>query len=564
MTGELADDRFLSIALFLLFLACCLSLSMWASPDLRDEDSLFTDTDRPGPMRSGLAFTGDFISVAGVLYLIGIVAVAGTDGVLVVAAAAASPLLMRRWLAGKLPIRKGWSFGDVLAHRLPSGPARRAAATGALVATVPLLVAQLVPIGQITAALMGLPGEAGEQAGIVLVGALMLACVTIGGARGATALQICKAAAFLVMGPLLCCLVLFQFRWDPGAMLSAASRAKGSADAYLSFGGLFGTDLTGMLDLASITVTVLLGAAFLPYLVTRLSGCDEVWIARRAAGWGAGAVILLCTAAVILGFGLRALVGARELAEQGPRGGNNLLLLAAALDGNGTGHPGMLLTFVSCAAFLAVLASASVLLLSASAALVHDLGWGAGTGTGSGRGAAAKGRAPVPGQPSPARHMPGNVRARLALLGVGAVCLVLAVVAREVNPQFWLTLTYTQAASVLLPALCYSLGRRPFPLAALRRCVYGGTAVTLALVAFSPAMSGAPDAVFPHADWQLWPLYAPGLVSVPAGFVLGAIRRAGEGAPDSGTRPAPGPGPVGTVPPQDPRGGAARDELAGR
>ena len=83
-----------------------------------------------------------------------------------------------------------------------------------------------------------------------------------------------------------------------------------------------------------------------------------------------------------------------------------------------------------------------------------------------------------------------------------------------------LVLTYTEAATVVLPALGCTLLWPGFTLRGLRWCVYGGTLVTLALLAVSPAVSGSPDSVFPHEDWAVFPLYAPGLVSVPLAFLL--------------------------------------------
>jgi len=520
----LVADRATAIAVFLVFIACCLFVCMLTSPDLHDGgDDFYTQDAAGGPLRQGLALTGDFISAAGVLYLCGVVAVASYDGVLLIAATALSPLLLKVWLAERLPEGGGWTLGDVFARRLPAGPARRAAGVVTLVASVPLLIAQLVPIGQITAALMGLPGEKGEIAGIVLVGVLMLACAAIGGVRGSTLLQIGKAVAFLLLAPLLALLVLQQFHWDYAEVLSQAAHGSGAGDAYLAPGRLFGTGTTGRIDTLSLGFTVLLGAAFLPNLVMRLSTNSGAEGARRATSWAVGAICLLCVTAVLLGYGIQALAGADGLREAGPRGGNNLLLLAAALDGSAPDSPGTLLTFISCAAFLTVMASASVLLLAGSAAIVRDMGRAR--------------TSPATGE----RAVSSPAWARLALIGVGAVCIVLAVLGRGADAQFWLTLTYTEAASVVLPALCYSLLWARFTVHGLRWCVYGGTLVTVVLLAFSPAVSGGPHALCPHADWHLFPLHAPGLISIPLGFLLGLLgsarTRSGNAAPAPAAAP---------------------------
>lgn len=43
--------------------------------------------------------------------------------------------------------------------------------------------------------------------------------------------------------------------------------------------------------------------------------------------------------------------------------------------------------------------------------------------------------------------------------------------------------------------------------------------MTVLLLLFSPAVSGAPDTLLPHSDWWLFPLRSPGAFSIPAGFL---------------------------------------------
>ncbi|MEU8350386.1 MULTISPECIES: cation acetate symporter [unclassified Streptomyces] len=499
MIADLLQDRSAAIFLFLVSVIACLLLSMWASPDLGDSpEEFYSKGAYYGPLRTGLALTGDFISAAGVLYITGIVAVAGFDGVVMVIATALSPLMLRLWLAAKLPEARGWSLGDVFSHRLPAVPARRAAAFAALIVSVPLLIAQLGPMGEITAALMGLPGTNGAIACTVVLGVLILSCAAIGGARGADVLQIGKAMAFLVLAPLLALLVLAHFGWDVGRLTDEAARGSGAEDSYFSFGHLFGGGATGAVDMTSMAVTVVLGAAFLPHMISRLTSSAGPREGRAAGRWTTGAVAMMLFAALFLGYGIQALIGAAGLEAAGPRGGNNLLLLAGALDGSEPGDPGFLLTFISCASFLTVMASASVLLLTGSAALSHDLR-----------------RARQERNESSRRAHPHT-----ALVVVGAVSIALAVLGHSANPQFWLVLSYTVAASAVLPALCLSLLWKRFTVTGLHWAVYGGTAVTAVLLFFSPGVSGAPDALFPQLDWQVFPLHVPGLVSIPAGFLF--------------------------------------------
>ena len=43
------------------------------------------------------------------------------------------------------------------------------------------------------------------------------------------------------------------------------------------------------------------------------------------------------------------------------------------------------------------------------------------------------------------------------------------------------------------------------------------------LIFFSPAVSGSETAMLPNADWAIFPLSNPGIISIPFGFLMGII-----------------------------------------
>ncbi|WP_240797329.1 hypothetical protein [Streptomyces sp. F001] len=79
----------------------------------------------------------------------------------------------------------------------------------------------------------------------------------------------------------------------------------------------------------------------------------------------------------------------------------------------------------------------------------------------------------------------------------------------------------TIGASAVTPALTYSLFWRGFTRTGLLATLYGGAACALVLMVFSKAVSGTPSAVFPDADFALFPMQSTGLVSVPFGYLAG-------------------------------------------
>src|SRR5699024_7800254 len=93
---------------------------------------------------------------------------------------------------------------------------------------------------------------------------------------------------------------------------------------------------------------------------------------------------------------------------------------------------------------------------------------------------------------------------------------------------FLVALAFAVAASANLPTILYSLFWRRFNTTGALFSIYGGLAITLLLIIFSPVVSGkgpeaATPSIFPNSDFMLFPLSNPGLVSIPASFLLGAI-----------------------------------------
>jgi cation/acetate symporter len=84
-------------------------------------------------------------------------------------------------------------------------------------------------------------------------------------------------------------------------------------------------------------------------------------------------------------------------------------------------------------------------------------------------------------------------------------------------------LAFAVAASANLPTILYSLFWKRFNTRGCLWSIYGGLIITITLITFSPAVSGNEKAMFPEADWSWFPLANPGIVSIPAAFLLGYL-----------------------------------------
>jgi cation/acetate symporter len=118
--------------------------------------------------------------------------------------------------------------------------------------------------------------------------------------------------------------------------------------------------------------------------------------------------------------------------------------------------------------------------------------------------------------------------ARITALVIGAVAIVGGIIANGQNIAFLVALAFAVAASANLPTILYSLFWKRFNTSGALWSIYGGLAVCLVLIVFSPAVSGKPStaptpSMFPNADFHWFPLENPGLVSIPVSFLLGYL-----------------------------------------
>ena len=177
-----------------------------------------------GP-QNGVAIAGDYLSAASFLGIAGAIAVNGYDGFLY------SIGFLVAWLVALLLVAElmrntgRFTMGDVLAYRMRQRPVRAAAATSTLVVSAFYLLAQMAGAGGLIALLLQIP--AGDRIGqglvIVVVGTLMIVYVLVGGMKGTTYVQIIKAVLLLVGAAVMAAWVLGVVGLDVGELLERAA-----------------------------------------------------------------------------------------------------------------------------------------------------------------------------------------------------------------------------------------------------------------------------------------------------------------------------------------------------
>src|SRR5919204_766505 len=203
LAAEAGDTtaRNLTITLFLIFVAITLGITVWASRQTRSATDYYAGGRQFSAFQNGMAIGGDYMSAASFLGIAGIIALNGYDGFLY------SIGFLVAWLVALLLVAElmrnsgKYTMADVLAFRMRQGPVRTAAAVSTIVVSIFYLLAQMVGAGSLIALLLGIKAdttflgmsaEAAKIATIVLVGALMITYVVIGGMKGTTYVQIVK------------------------------------------------------------------------------------------------------------------------------------------------------------------------------------------------------------------------------------------------------------------------------------------------------------------------------------------------------------------------------------
>ncbi|MGP4089331.1 sodium/solute symporter, partial [Streptomyces sp. KR55] len=404
------------------------------------------------------------------------------------------------------PLRNAGRFtmGDVLARNIPGRAVRIAACVVTLSATLPFLVVQLSGAGSLLTFILNIPHMAGVRtACIVIVGTLMIIYAAIGGMRGTALIQMIKIVLLLGTSIVVAALVLNRFDWSPGDILRAAQHGSGAGPAYLQQGLQLGTSAGGRLDFVSLQITVILGVACLPHITMRLYSSQDVPAVRRSMSWAVGTVTTFCLLVIIMGTGAAALVGSRYITAADPHGRTSVLMLSQVLGGApDSAGATILYSAVAGMVFITLLSSVAGMTLAAASSLAHDL----------------FAHVVQRGQAEPRTEM--TVAAWTSVV-VGIVAIGLATMVQNWDAGVLTTLAICIGASAVAPALTYSLFWRGFTRTGLLATLYGGAACALLLMVFSKAVSGTPSAVFPDADFALFPMQSTGLVSIPFGYLAG-------------------------------------------
>ncbi|MGW1160859.1 solute symporter family protein [Streptomyces sp. NPDC002519] len=500
MTGH---HQPLALVLFSVFVAITLAITTWVSRNRHGSAEEFYAGGRLfSPLENGFAIAGDYMSAASFLGATGLIALFGYDGMLYVVGFLVAWLVVLFFVAELVRNCGRFTLADVIAARMRERPVRVAAGMSSVTVSVLYLVAQMVGAGSLVALLFGGTSAATRAWTVIVVGALMVIYVSLGGMRATTWIQIVKAVLLLGGTVALTALVLVRFHGDVDALLRSAAERSGHGAAFLAPGLKYGGDWTARIDFISLGLALVLGTAGLPHILSRFYTVPTARAARRSVVWSVGLIGGFYLMTIVLGFGAAAVVGPNAVRESNAAGNTAVALLALKLGGGANSIGGtVLFATVAAIAFATILAVVAGITLASSAAVAHDLYT-------SLRRRRSRPRSEV-------------AVARAAAVGIGGLAIALGLLARDLNVAFLVGLAFAVSASANLPVLMYTLFWRNFTTRGAVWAVYGGLVPALVLVVLSPVVSGSPESLFPGVDFQYFPLQNPGIVSIPLGFVAG-------------------------------------------
>ncbi|HET9138032.1 cation acetate symporter [Actinophytocola sp.] len=490
-------EPLLNIAIFAVFVAITLVIVFRASRSTKTAVDYYAAGHSFTGAQNGIAISGDYLSAASFLGIAGAIAVYGYDGFLYSIGFLVAWLVALLLVAELLRNTGRYTMGDVLAFRMRQRPVRAAASVSTLAVSFFYLLAQMAGAGGLVALLLGVTGKGGQALVIGVVGLIMIVYVVIGGMRGTTWVQIIKATLLIAGALTMTIWVLALNGFNLSNLLGDAAAAAPKGEAILGPGLQYGATATSKLDFISLALALVLGTAGLPHILMRFYTVPTAKEARRSVIWAIALIGIFYLFTLVLGYGAGALVGSKDILAA--PGGQNSAAPLLAFELGGT----LLLGLIAAVAFATILAVVAGLTITASASFAHDIY----------ANVIKKGEMDDKAQ---------EVRvARITAFVIGALAIGGGIVALGQNIAFLVALAFAVAASANLPTIIYSLFWKKFNTQGALWSIYGGLIVCIGLIILSPAVSGKPTSMLKNADFDIFPLANPGLVSIPVAFFLG-------------------------------------------
>ncbi|MGI2336379.1 MAG: solute symporter family protein [Dehalogenimonas sp.] len=203
----------LAVVIFVLFVLAVLGISYWFARRAKSASGYFAAGGNIHWSVNGIAFAGDYLSAASFLGIAGMIALYGFDGFLYSIGFLAGWMVALFVVAEPLKRMGKYTFASAIDAKFKSRGVVFAAAVSTLIVSLFYLIPQMVGAGALITPLLGLPFEAG----VLIVGSIVILIVATAGMASTTWVQFIKGGLLVLFSLILTVLLLVNgFSTAPG------------------------------------------------------------------------------------------------------------------------------------------------------------------------------------------------------------------------------------------------------------------------------------------------------------------------------------------------------------
>lgn len=259
------------------------------------------------PVLNGMATGADWMSAASFISMAGLIAFKGYDASVYLMGWTGGYVLLAMLLAPYLRKYGKFTVPEFIGDRFYSNTARFVAIVCLITASVTYVIGQMKGIGVAFSRFLEVPFETGLIAGMIIV----FIYAVLGGMKGITYTQIAQYCVLIFAYTVPAVFISLQLTGMPIPQLGLGSTmADGSGVHLLDKLDLVATDLGfaqytaqkgSTLDMFLLTMSLMIGTAGLPHVITRFFTVPKVKDARSSAGWALVFIAILYTTAPAVG-----------------------------------------------------------------------------------------------------------------------------------------------------------------------------------------------------------------------------------------------------------------------
>ncbi|MBU4118255.1 MAG: cation acetate symporter, partial [Proteobacteria bacterium] len=259
------------------------------------------------PILNGMATGADWMSAASFISMAGMLAMGGYGASAYLMGWTGGYCLLAMLLAPYLRKYGKYTVPEFIGDRFYSQTARFVAIICLIIASLTYVIGQMKGIGVAFSRFLEMPFDVGLFIGMAIV----FVYAVLGGMKGVTYTQIAQYVVLIFAYTIPAVFISIQLTGNPLPQLGLGSTLSGSEGIYLldkidkivvDLGFKAYTSQKGStLDMFLLTMSLMIGTAGLPHVITRFFTVPKVKDARSSAGWALVFIAILYTTAPAVG-----------------------------------------------------------------------------------------------------------------------------------------------------------------------------------------------------------------------------------------------------------------------